>query len=212
MRDTDTRPTGAPAEAPMVGDHLAMDLLNTQARSDGQVVDYWHTGDDVLRWLERHHVAPPAKRPRVAAQDLLAQGKQLRTVVHDLIAARKAGHDVDVERLNAYLQGYQTSPHLERDGAGNFTLARRAHGDAIASLLGPVAEATAQLLIDGDFSLVKQCEHPDCILWFYDRTKAHKRRWCSMAQCGNRYKAAQFRKRSSSSSSSSSSGPAKADK
>ncbi|HEX8403835.1 MAG TPA: CGNR zinc finger domain-containing protein, partial [Duganella sp.] len=41
-----------------------------------------------------------------------------------------------------------------------------------------------------------QCEHPECILWFYDRTKSHKRRWCSMALCGNRYKAAQFRKRS----------------
>jgi predicted RNA-binding Zn ribbon-like protein len=74
---------------------------------------------------------------------------------------------------------------------------RIARGDAIASLLGPVAEAVAQLLAEGNFALVKQCEHPDCILWFYDRTKSHKRRWCSMAQCGNRYKAAQFRKRSS---------------
>ncbi len=197
MSNTETRQDGAAAEAPMVGDHLAMDLLNTQARSEGQVVDFWHTGDDVLRWLERHGAAPQGKRPRVVADDLLAQGKQLRTVVHDLVAARKAGQDVDVDSLNKYLQGYLTSPHLERNGDGNFTLARKAQGDAIASLLGPVAEATAQLLIDGDFALVKQCEHPDCILWFYDRTKSHKRRWCSMAQCGNRYKAAQFRKRSS---------------
>jgi predicted RNA-binding Zn ribbon-like protein len=60
-----------------------------------------------------------------------------------------------------------------------------------------VAEAVAQLLVEGNVALIKQCEHPDCILWFYDRTKAHKRRWCSMALCGNRHKAAQFRKRSS---------------
>lgn len=195
MSNTDTRPAGGAAEAPMLGDHLAMDLLNTQARSDGQVIDYWHTGDDVLRWLQRHHVAPAAKRPRLAAADLLAQGKQLRTVVHDLVAARKAGQDVDVDSLNKYLQGYLTAPQLQRDGQGKLALARTAHGDAIASLLGPVAEAAAQLLIDGDFALVKQCEHPDCILWFYDRTKSHKRRWCSMALCGNRHKAAQFRKR-----------------
>jgi predicted RNA-binding Zn ribbon-like protein len=64
-------------------------------------------------------------------------------------------------------------------------------------MLGQVAEAVAQLLVEGDATLVKQCEHLDCILWFYDRTKAHKRRWCSMATCGNRYKAAQFRKRNS---------------
>ena len=69
-----------------------------------------------------------------------------------------------------------------------------ANGTA-ASLLGPVAEAAAHLLVEGDFALVRQCEHPDCILWFYDRTKSHKRRWCSMAQCGNRQKAARFRKR-----------------
>lgn len=197
MTTAEHRHDGAATEPPMIGDHLTMDLLNTQARSDDQIVDFWNSGDDVMRWLERHHVTPPGKPPRVASADLLTQGKQLRNVVHDLIAARKAGRDVDVDRLNQYLQGYLTSPRLERDGQGKFVLARRPQGDAIASLLGPVAEAAAHLLIDGDFSLVKQCEHPDCILWFYDRTKSHKRRWCSMAQCGNRYKAAQFRKRSS---------------
>jgi predicted RNA-binding Zn ribbon-like protein len=50
-------------------------------------------------------------------------------------------------------------------------------------------------LVAGDFSLIRRCEHPECVLWFYDRTKAHKRRWCSMALCGNRHKVAQFRKR-----------------
>jgi predicted RNA-binding Zn ribbon-like protein len=31
------------------------------------------------------------------------------------------------------------------------------------------------------------------VLWFFDRTKSHRRRWCSMAVCGNRHKAARFR-------------------
>ena len=43
--------------------------------------------------------------------------------------------------------------------------------------------------------LIRECEHPDCVLWFYDRTKSHRRRWCSMALCGNRHKVAEFRKR-----------------
>jgi predicted RNA-binding Zn ribbon-like protein len=59
----------------------------------------------------------------------------------------------------------------------------------------PVAEAAAQLLAEGEFQLVRVCEHPDCTLWFYDRTKSHKRRWCSMAVCGNRHKVAEYRKR-----------------
>nr|WP_254214234.1 CGNR zinc finger domain-containing protein [Burkholderia multivorans] len=33
------------------------------------------------------------------------------------------------------------------------------------------------------------------MLWFLDRTKSHRRRWCSKALCGNRQKVAAFRRR-----------------
>jgi predicted RNA-binding Zn ribbon-like protein len=183
-------------EAPMVGDHLAMDLLNTEARKDGETVEFWNSGDDVLKWLARHGIVP-ASAAAVDREGLLARGLALRTLAHRLIVQRRDGEVGDSSDLNAYLDAYLSAPHLARGADGKLALTRIARGDATASLLGPVAEAVAQLLVEADFALVKQCEHPDCILWFYDRTKAHKRRWCSMALCGNRYKAAQFRKRSS---------------
>ena len=189
-----TSPQDTITGAPQVGDHLALDLLNTEARSQGQVVDHWTTDEDVRQWLLRQGVAQgPASQ--ATPSGLLARGRELRAAVREAISARKAGDSVNIDGLNAYLQGYVTSPQLHRDEAGALTLTRSARGDATSSLLGPVAEAAAQLLVEGDFALVRQCEHPDCILWFYDRTKSHKRRWCSMAQCGNRHKAAQFRKR-----------------
>lgn len=181
----------------MVGDHLAMDLLNTQARTNGEVIEYWNSGDDVLKWLERGGVVSALGSKAIDLPELLAQGVALRTLAHRLIVQRKEEELGDISALNEYLHAYRSTPHLERDSEGNLVLTRSACDEAIASLLGPVAEAVAQLLVEGDFTLVKQCEHPDCILWFYDRTKAHKRRWCSMAWCGNRHKAAQFRKRSS---------------
>lgn len=187
-------------EAPQIGDHLALDLLNTEARSQGQVVDYWGTVEDVHRWLMRHGIAA-ATRSKEAPADLLVRGRRLRDAVREAVCVRKAGGAITVAGLNEYLQTYLTSPLLVPDEAGAVTLARVARGDATSSLLGPVAEAAAQLLVEGDFALVRQCERPDCILWFYDRTKSHKRRWCSMAQCGNRNKAAQFRKRSAGASS-----------
>lgn len=180
--------------APMVGDHLALDLLNTEARSDGATVDYWHSGDAVLAWLADHGITPPPGA-RLDPAALLAQGKAIRTLAHRLILQRKEGELGPIDKLDAYLRAYVSAPHLAQDGAGNLTLSRVVRTDGIDALLGPVAEAVAQLLVDGDFALVRQCEHPDCILWFYDRTKAHKRRWCSMALCGNRYKAAQFRQK-----------------
>ena len=183
-------------DAPMVGDHLAMDLLNTEALGDGAAVDFWRDGHDVVRWLAQHGVTPAHDEGGPDPDALLAQARTLRALARTLIVQRKAGRAGDVAGLNAYLQAYVSAPQLVRDDDGKLTRARVVRAGPIAALLGPVAEAVAQLLADGDFDLVRQCEHPDCILWFVDRTKAHKRRWCSMALCGNRYKAAQFRKKS----------------
>lgn len=200
MANAVTHPAGGLAEAPMLGDHLAMDLLNTEARNDGKTVDYWSSGDDVLKWLARHGLVPSQGGSAPDPAGLLAQGKALRDLARELIAQRKQDRIGDIARLDAYLHAYLSAPHLARDAEGKLTLTRVVRADAIASALGPVAEAVAQLLADGDFDLVKQCQHPECILWFYDRTKAHKRRWCSMALCGNRYKAAQFRKKGNAAS------------
>src|SRR5437867_3930953 len=63
-------------------------------------------------------------------------------------------------------------------------------------LLVPVAESASDLLCHGDLALILKCENPRCILYFYDTTKNHARRWCSMTVCGNRMKvAAHYRRR-----------------
>jgi predicted RNA-binding Zn ribbon-like protein len=194
MTTAATPETKGRTDAPRLGDHLALDLLNTEARVQGQAFDFWTSNQDVLRWLAQNGVTPTGKQ--TAPADLLQRGRELRAVVRDLVTARKQGARLDFDALNHFLDSHLTSPQLQRDADGHLVMTRMAHGDTTASLLGPVAEAAAELLADGDFTLVRQCEHEDCVLWFYDRTKSHKRRWCSMALCGNRHKAAQFRKRS----------------
>lgn len=184
--------------APMLGDHLAMDLLNTEARDEGLAVDFWQSDADVLQWLARYDIAPAADGQALADGELLNQAKALRALARRLVSAVKQQQQPDSSELNQYLQHFYSVPKLSVDADGKLHLSRNACLDMLGSLLGPVAEAVAQLLVEGDFALVRQCEHPDCVLWFYDRTKAHKRRWCSMALCGNRHKAAQFRKRSQS--------------
>ena len=63
------------------------------------------------------------------------------------------------------------------------------------SLLIPIARSLADLVCTEDFTDVKACEGPPCTLLFVDRTRAHARRWCSMAICGNRAKQAAHRQR-----------------
>ena len=60
--------------------------------------------------------------------------------------------------------------------------------------LAPLAEAIAELLANCDFDLVRHCEGESCVLWFYDRTKGHRRRWCTAEGCGTRARVAAFRK------------------
>lgn len=179
----------------LFGDHLALDLLNTQAEVNGEPFDFWNSSEDVFRWLERCGLNRKAFNAAMDARAFLAAAKELRATARQLIEQRKNGEMGNPARLNQFMRDCQTFPYLQWESPNEIRLVRRASEDTATQLLGSVAEAVAMLLAEGEFELVKQCEHPECVMWFYDRTKAHKRRWCSMALCGNRYKAAQFRKR-----------------
>lgn len=195
MEKAETSITNNPGEITMVGDHLALDLLNTEMRVGNEAVDLWRSGDDVHTWLERCGLVANTSIAAAEKQTLLMQARELRTLARQLIEQWKDGQMGDVRPLNKFLDTYTSAPQVMTNDNGRLVMTRVAKADLVANLLGPVAEAIAQLLTEGEVDLVKKCAHPECILWFYDRTKAHKRRWCSMASCGNRYKAAQFRKK-----------------
>jgi predicted RNA-binding Zn ribbon-like protein len=182
-------------EAYVLADHLGLDLLNTRAELHGLSYEFWNSDDDVMRWLARVGVTPKDGSAAPPAPGVLKPARELRELARELVVQRKRGEQGDPAALNKFMRAYQTFPHLVRDDTGGYQLVRRASDNSVGQLLGEVAEAVALLLAEGDFALVKECEHPECVMWFYDRTKAHKRRWCSMAMCGNRHKAAEFRKR-----------------
>jgi predicted RNA-binding Zn ribbon-like protein len=68
-------------------------------------------------------------------------------------------------------------------------------GDAFAGLLIPVADSAADALVLGELARVRRCAGPRCGRVFYDATRNGRRRWCDMATCGNRAKAARHRAR-----------------
>jgi predicted RNA-binding Zn ribbon-like protein len=196
---SDSKIQSTPTEPLLLADHLALDLLNTEAVSGSMRIDFWGDGDDVLRWLRRCGIDTGDLTDQVEKDALLAAAKHLRTVARELITLHKGGERGDPTHLNHYLASMQSVPVLEWNEGGP-RLVRKVLTQLPTRALGRVAEAVADLLVDGQFDLVRQCEHPDCVLWFYDRTKSHRRRWCSMALCGNRHKAAEFRRRSTQAS------------
>jgi predicted RNA-binding Zn ribbon-like protein len=80
-------------------------------------------------------------------------------------------------------------------GDTGWQLVERCRLDSADQLLGLVALQVARLITEEAPALIKPCAGPDCTLWFRDRTKAHRRLFCSAAACGNRAKVAAFRER-----------------
>lgn len=125
----------------------------------------------------------------------MVAAKALRDVTRERVERRKHGQVGNPERLKRFLETYLGAPCLQWDSAGAVRLTHAPTRDLAKRLLGPLVEALARLLAEGDFALVRQGEHTSCLMWFYERTKSHRRRGYSMAPCGNRHKAARFRKR-----------------
>jgi predicted RNA-binding Zn ribbon-like protein len=182
-----------------IADQLALDFLNTWLRVEGEERDLLASDRDVRRWLElagimgeRDHLPP------YEPGSLLNAAVALRATLGDLVARRKAGKLIDPTGLNAFLARGKQDVQLVSERGGGLRLANVFGRGTPPQLLMPVALSGAELLASGDFTLVRKCGSEECLLQFYDRTKSHRRRWCSMATCGNRHKVESFRRRQAS--------------
>ena len=182
-------------KAPLfVGDDLARDFI-TREFGVGPAHHECFTDDHaVLAWLKLAGVLPQGIE--APPEGLMKLALQLRESAKCLLNAAKLGGEADASVVNHVLRAGRRSKELEWDSASNaFKVVRRRLQEDAASLLEPVAQAVVMLLTDAPLDLVRQCEAHDCTLMFHDRTKSHRRRWCSMAVCGNRMKVAAFRSR-----------------
>jgi len=58
---------------------------------------------------------------------------------------------------------------------------------------GRLVAALYSAMQDAGWGRLKLCRSSDCRWAFYDQSKNHSSRWCTMASCGNREKARRFR-------------------
>jgi predicted RNA-binding Zn ribbon-like protein len=95
--------------------------------------------------------------------------------------------------INRVLGRSAGTRRVELRSDGSFARAFVPVGDAFAGLLIPVVESAADALILDQLGRVRRCADPRCGRVFQDETKNGRRRWCDMATCGNRAKAARHR-------------------
>jgi predicted RNA-binding Zn ribbon-like protein len=201
-----------------IADDLALDFLNSVAAPWGRDIEWLANGGDLVAWLEQAHAVPPdiaaQFRPRSgsrALDDVAAQARELREWLRSFVrdhAGKPLGPAAlrDLAPLNRLLRRDDAYRQIElapadagTENAGDggralrWQAKRRWHSPN--ALLLPIADAIGDLVCLKDFTLVRRCQGPACTLWFHDVSKAHARRWCSMAVCGNRVKAAAHRSR-----------------
>jgi predicted RNA-binding Zn ribbon-like protein len=195
-----------------VGEHLALDFLNTIATPRGAPIEWLSNGKDLIDWLEQGGSIEPAFAARIqewsndALDEVARQARDFRKWLRGFVTARMGkplrATAIALAPLNELLARDNSFQQVETAGRaaldGRRLLLRRVHRwEDPGELLQPLAEAAADLICNQDFQMIRSCEGSACVLLFLDRTKAHARRWCSMAVCGNRAKAAAHRARRS---------------
>ncbi len=182
-------------ELDFIGDHLAIDFVNTVRVVGGEVTDTLQSDGDVKIWLGLVAVPVAPKPASWPAGTLLEAARRLREATLKAIEAKKAGGRPSLKVINSFLESSTSHGRLFARAEAGLEFRRVYHGETPEEYLLPVTEAVAELLAEGDFDLVRQCASERCVLWFYDRTKGHGRRYCTSAGCGNRAKVAAYRSR-----------------
>jgi predicted RNA-binding Zn ribbon-like protein len=186
----------------LLGGRLCLDFINTTpAQSE-------LTWEELILFLESARVvseercvqllALPQSDPQ-AAQGLLRKAQRLGASLHKVFIAMHRKQKISVdwsEPINEILR--ITEGHdevLYREGTWQIEFVAREGG--LDWLLAAVARSAAELVAEGAKARLRLCANPNCGLFFYDKSRTHRRRWCSMAVCGNRNKVAAFARKHS---------------
>ncbi|MEO8744201.1 MAG: ABATE domain-containing protein [Candidatus Dormibacter sp.] len=98
-------------------------------------------------------------------------------------------YPVDVATLNEAAAASRLRMRFGADGKPRLE-------PAVPGPIGAMGRLVASLyaaMEDEGWSRLKLCGSGSCRWAFYDRSKNHSSRWCTMASCGNREKARRFR-------------------
>jgi|SRR5689334_6140375 predicted RNA-binding Zn ribbon-like protein len=188
-----------------IGGDLAIDLANTSAPEEAgagrleswrDLVDFLELRDAVTR-EEGAALRALGEREAHACAAAFDRALELRGTVRAILEALAARHSLQagwVTVVNQALGWGTGASRLVRQGRG-WRLAFASTLTEPLRALAPIARSAADLIAQGRGALVRKCANPRCILYFRDTSRTRRRRWCSMAVCGNRMKVAAHTRR-----------------
>ena len=181
---------------------LPLDFANTA---------YWHASnqpletledyDDLVAWSEAAQLLDKSEAASllVSAGDAPKEAAKahqkvvsIRDVIYRIMAAVAEGEEPNESDLGifnlALAVGMEKTKIITTTDGFEWTWGKSDR--AFDQMLWPILRTTAELLTSRDIKRVGQCaDDRGCGYLFYDTSRNHSRRWCSMESCGNRAKA-----------------------
>jgi predicted RNA-binding Zn ribbon-like protein len=118
--------------------------------------------------------------------------------VTDSIVEHRAPDPHAIETVNQALHARQVIELVP--SADGCSVDHRHVGDPVDDALARLVDPLVRELASGNPDRIRICDNETCRWVFYDTSRTGKRRWCDMATCGNRAKAARHRARAKATS------------
>jgi predicted RNA-binding Zn ribbon-like protein len=181
----------------LLGERLSIDFINSVPAN--QELSW----ERLVSFLESTHIVSPERAAQLLnlpnsdlqdAENLLLKARRLaaafRRAFSSMVRKQRVTPE-SVEPLNEILRITEGHDELiSHDGLWKIEFVAREGG--LDWLLAAVARSGAEIIAEGINARLRLCANPNCGLLFYDDSRTHRRRWCSMAVCGNRNKVAAF--------------------
>lgn len=172
-------------------------------RSDDDLGSY----RDLVAWSLDAGILDPRTASRLRAdaegapddaEEVLVRARTLRTALYEVltsVAREETPPSSALSRLNDALAA--AGRHLGLVGEGrdfrlDFSPTAR---ERLEFPLLALARSAAELLTSPEVDRLKLCDAHDCGWLFIDASRNRSRRWCEMAECGNRAKVRRYRER-----------------
>jgi predicted RNA-binding Zn ribbon-like protein len=182
---------------PLLGGRLALNFVNTATFSREL---RW---EELIAFLEASRIVSSERSARLlvlpqsdakSADGLLQKSQRLRESLHRVFTAMVRKERIArewIEPVNGVLRITEGHDELVQEDQ-SWRIEYIAREDGLDWLLAAIARSAAEIVVEGAKARIRLCANPRCGLFFYDASRTHRRRWCSMAACGNRNKVAAF--------------------
>jgi predicted RNA-binding Zn ribbon-like protein len=178
----------------------AIEFVNTLELGHDEPTDQLGTTVETLDWLHAHGLihdeAVAARAGDDATRRHVARTRAALRELADAAFERRQPARRAIDEVNRALRAREVVQLIP--GADGLRLDHLHVGDPIDDALANLVEPIVREIAGGHPDRIRACASETCRWIFYDDSRSGRRRWCDMATCGNRAKAARHRARARS--------------